>query len=33
MEPEYSLPSSQDPATAPCPEPDVSSLHFPIQFP
>jgi hypothetical protein len=31
MEPEISLPWSQDPATDP--EPDASSLHIPALFP
>jgi hypothetical protein len=33
MEPEGSLPFSQDPATGPYPEPDASTLHFPTLFP
>jgi hypothetical protein len=33
MEPEGSLPYSQEPATGPYPEPDVSGLHLPIVFP
>jgi hypothetical protein len=33
MEPESSLPSSQQPATGPCPEPDESSPHLPTLFP
>jgi hypothetical protein len=33
MEPEVSLPCSQEPALAPYPDPDASSLHFSILFP
>jgi len=33
MEPEGSLPSSQEPATDPCPEADASSPHLSILFP
>jgi len=33
MEPEGSLPSSQQPATGPHPEPDESSSHLPTLFP
>jgi hypothetical protein len=33
MEPEGSLPYSQQPATSPCPETDASSPQFPILFP
>jgi hypothetical protein len=32
MEPEGSLPCSQEPAIGPCPEPDESSLHLPTPF-
>jgi hypothetical protein len=32
MEPEDSLPCSQEPAIGPCLEPDESSQHFPILF-
>jgi hypothetical protein len=32
MEPEGSLPSSQEPATRPYPEPDESSPYYPILF-
>jgi hypothetical protein len=32
MEPEGSLPCSQDPATGPYFEPDASSWHFPALF-
>jgi hypothetical protein len=30
MEPEGSLPCSQEPSTGPCPEPDQSDLYHPI---
>jgi hypothetical protein len=33
METEVSLPSSQQPATDPCPEPDESNPKLPIIFP
>jgi hypothetical protein len=33
MEPEGSLPCSQEHATGPCPETDALSSHIPIQFP
>jgi hypothetical protein len=33
MEPEGSLPCSQEPANGPYPEPDESSPHLPTQFP
>jgi hypothetical protein len=33
MEPEGSLPCSQQPAIGPHPEPDASSPHFPTLFP
>jgi len=33
MEPESSLPCSQEPATGPYPDPDASSLHLPTLFP
>jgi hypothetical protein len=33
MEPESSLPCSQQPATATCPEPDESNPHPQIRFP
>jgi hypothetical protein len=32
MEPEVSLPYSQEPATGPYPEPDESSLYLPILY-
>jgi hypothetical protein len=33
MEPEGSLPFSQNPAIGPCAKPDASSLHLPTLFP
>jgi hypothetical protein len=33
MEPEGSLPLSQQPATGPYPEPDASSSHLPTRYP
>jgi hypothetical protein len=33
MEPEGSLPCSEDPTTGPYPQPDASSAHLPTLFP
>jgi hypothetical protein len=32
MEPDASLPLSQDPTTGPYPEPDETSPHFPLRY-